>query len=260
MGTGGRGQYHQGLVLVFIHIGKTGGTFLKSRLRQASKAGPTKIRTTRGHAVTLPGAVEEFPDSGVLFAIREPSALFVSAFNSRQRKGQPRLYHEHSKGEARAFARFQSPDELAVALGSIRPSVRREAHRAMSSIYHLRRAYSYYLKDLATLEQYSERIVFIFQTETLNSDLEEFGQRIGSPIRVSEGTDLERHAAPGEQSTDLSRRGRLALERHWRSEFEIYRWTVGYRERILSEPPRLLGVTSVPDSPPSEQASDPNAT
>jgi hypothetical protein len=232
-----------------VHIGKTGGSYLKARLREASRIGPTKILTPRGHTMTLSRAIKQDPDTGILFAIRDPYTLFVSAFNSRQRKGQPRLYNEHTPGEAAAFARFLAPDELAVALGSVRPAVRREAKQAMESISHLRRAYSWYLKDIATLERHADHIVYILQTETLDDDLRDLRRRLDIPIQIPEAvTGLEKHAAPGGQSTDLSSRGRAALRLFWRAEFQLYGWTKGYREQILREPPRLQGVSVPPDA------------
>lgn len=230
-------------MLTFVHIGKTGGSYLKSRLREASAEGPTTILTPRGHGMTLPKAVADNPGTGVLFAVRDPYELFISAFNSRQRKGQPRRYKEHSPAEAEAFARFHSPDELAVALGSLRRGVREEAAGAMRAISHLRRGYSQYLKDIPTLERHAEDISFIFQTETLDDDLQEFARRMEIPVHVPEAVSLlEKHAAPGDQSATLSTRGRLALRHHWGQEFGLYEWSRQYRDQILSEPPRQRGL------------------
>jgi hypothetical protein len=229
--------------LTLIHIGKTGGTYLKARLREASALGPTRIRTTGGHRMTLPRALREEPDTGIIFAIRDPFALFVSAFNSRQRQGQPRRFKEHSAAEATAFSRFSSPNELAVALGSSRPATNAAALEAMSAIYHLQRAYSWYLKSRTRLRRSADHIVFIFRTDTLDDDLREFSQRLEIPIRFPESaTVVDRHAAPGGQSTRLSARGRTALREYWRLEFRLYNWSRRYREQILSEPPRLQGI------------------
>ncbi len=224
--------------LTFIHIGKTGGTYLKRRLRKASRTGPIPIKTSGSHSLTLPRALRKDPETQIIFAIRAPEALFVSAFNSRQRKGQPRRFVEHSPGEALAFERFQTADELAVALGSPRSSVRGNAADAMKEITHLRRGYSWFLKNLTTLERYADRIDFIFQTETLDDDLAIFAHRLGITIpELKKDTPARRHAAPGDQPTSLSRRGRRALRRHWQKEFRIYEWARHHREELLRGQP-----------------------
>jgi len=234
-------------VLTFIHIGKTGGTFLKAHLQEISDAGPTTIRIERGHKVTLARALKHDPDTGLIFAIRDPYAQFVSGFNSRQRKGQPRNNVEHTEAEAAAFAAFQSPNELAEALGSMRPGTRHQAHEAMSAILHLSRGYSWYLKDPKALQRAADHIVFIFQTETLDADLAEFDRRLGVEIPPSPVEEThDKHAAPGWQSTDLSEKGRRGLRRYWDKEFALYAWSADYREQILAGPPRLQGI-SAPD-------------
>jgi hypothetical protein len=234
-------------VLTFIHIGKTGGTYLKAHLRAASDAGPTRIRVERGHPVTLPKALRQNPDTGLVFAIRDPYALFVSGFNSRQRKGQPRNNVEHTEAEAKAFATFPTANDLAEALGSDRTDTRRRAEEAMAAILHLHRAYSWYLKDTLTLQRASDHLVFIFQTESLDTDLAEFDRRLGIDLSGADSA-ADRHSAPGWQSTDLSESGRTELRRYWGKEFAIYDWAADFRKQILDGPPRLQGVTP-PDSP-----------
>jgi hypothetical protein len=56
------------------------------------------------------------PNSEYFFSIKQPDARFKSAFYSRKRKGQPRLYVEWSRHEREMFSIFEHANDLAEAL------------------------------------------------------------------------------------------------------------------------------------------------
>src|SRR5829696_3066808 len=123
----------------FIHIGKTGGTALKSVLRPVFKAGTETplgpVIVHKGHSFRL----RDVPRGDkALFCVRDPVSLFVSAFDSRLRKGQPKFYFEWSPAEAEAFGRFPTPQALAEALASPDRRTRKQAEAAMRAIQHVR--------------------------------------------------------------------------------------------------------------------------
>ena len=53
-----------------------------------------------------------------MFFVRDPISRFVSGFNSRLRKGLPKMYFPWAPGEKLAFSRFATPNQLALALSS----------------------------------------------------------------------------------------------------------------------------------------------
>ena len=69
----------------------------------------------KGHAFKLADVPR---GDKAIFCVRDPLSLFVSAFHSRLRKGQPKFYFEWSPAEAAAFERFPTPQALAEGLGS----------------------------------------------------------------------------------------------------------------------------------------------
>ena len=82
-------------VVHLLHIGKTGGTALKTAL--AGAASPTHVLILEDH----PTRLRSVPvGERVAFFVRDPLTRFVSGFLSRQRKGRPRYFHDWSAEEA----------------------------------------------------------------------------------------------------------------------------------------------------------------
>ena len=110
----------------FVHIGKTGGTAIKHVLRPIFRA---ETETALGKVILHKGHTFKLADvprgDKAIFCVRDPLSLFVSAFHSRLRKGQPKFYFEWSPAEAAAFERFPTPQSLAEGLGQRR---RGDAH------------------------------------------------------------------------------------------------------------------------------------
>jgi len=72
--------------LCMIHIGKTGGTALKSVLSHHNKMQTTDPIELYRHEMTLPILVNSSHITRALFFVRDPVSRFVSAFNSRLRR------------------------------------------------------------------------------------------------------------------------------------------------------------------------------
>ena len=144
-----------------LHIGKTGGTAVKAGL----KAHPDKFRL-HGHSVRL----SDCPRGElVFFALRHPVDRFVSAFNSRLRKGLPRYFYDWSKGEAAAFGQFASANDLAESLSSRNPLRRHRARTAMRNIRHVKTPLDYWLGSTEALLARRADLV-IGETRTLQLD------------------------------------------------------------------------------------------
>ena len=100
-------------VVHMLHVGKTGGTAVKSALRQ--QASPTIKMFLHPHHVSL---ADIPPDDEVFLFLRDPVSRFVSGFESRRREGRPAHYHPWNRHERAAFERFSTAEELALTLAS----------------------------------------------------------------------------------------------------------------------------------------------
>ena len=224
----------------FIHIGKTGGTAIKHALRPLrgteTPFGPIAIH--KGHQFSLADVpTGEF----AIFCMRDPIALFVSAFDSRLRKGQPTFFFEWTPAEAEAFARFPTAQSLALALASTDPDVRPHAEAAMREIRHLRGI----RRALGSTRHVIERrkqIAYLGRQETLDADWQrlravlELPDEVRLPVDPTKAHRRDRSDAP----PPLDEPARAALRQWYWREYEILR--VCERLRAANgwngEPPR----------------------
>lgn len=176
----------------FVHIGKTGGTAVKTALRRAGLAywhdedaatvpatpyGRIQLHRHRFRLRDVP------PGDYAFFCVRDPIARFFSGFYSRLHKGQPRFYVEWSEQERIAFEAFPTPQRLAAALASDDAEERMRAHEAMRHIRHL----GSLVKYLGTPRQLRARmgqILYIATQETLNSDWQQLKSVLELPPRL----------------------------------------------------------------------------
>jgi hypothetical protein len=144
---------------IVLHIGKTGGSYFSDVLAQLKPSGELVNRFS--HGLNAQKAFEMCPNGQIVFVVREPSSLFVSAFNSRLRRGQPRYNVDWSPAEVIAFRIFHTPNELAEALSSADPLRKACANFAMLSIVHVNRCLKFYLRSVDFLEKNKYRIGYI---------------------------------------------------------------------------------------------------
>ncbi len=204
-----------GPVVHFIHIGKTAGSTLVELLR---RHGLDRRVAIHGHEFTL----RDVPvGEQCFFFIRDPVSRFVSAFNSRRREGRPTYVYPHSPGEAEAFARFGTPNDLAEALAAPDSAVRAEADRAFAAIHHLRRGYEHYLVSPAYLAERARDILFIGRQETFGASWDAVRELLG--VAEAGPDSLPRiHAAPPGQSTALSPRAVADLRKRLAGDLAIH--------------------------------------
>jgi hypothetical protein len=225
-GGGGSGYF-------LLHIGKTGGTYLSHILNKKVSVGKGKIRRL-GHKLTLPKGLEKFPARPAVFTVREPLSLFVSAFNSRLRKGQPRYYVEWSREEAIAFELFPTPNDLGEALSSPDPFKRACAEFAMLQIKHVKRGLKWYLGSAELLELNRDRIGFILSQSQLEADVRDFVKKLGLDAeQLDLGADeVTKHATPKQYSRDLSELASANLSRWYEDDIKIYEWCLNNKAAI----------------------------
>jgi hypothetical protein len=196
-----------------LHIGKTGGSALSHVLVENAAAARYRF-VFGGHELTLADVPRGEP---FMFFIRDPLTRFVSAFNSRLREGRPLYRYPWRDEERKAFARFQTPDELAAALSASSRRLRRRAEEAMRGIGHLSTPYSFWLGTADELRERADDAFFIGFQERLDDDFGELKRRLGLPAAAELPRHDAAHRAPAEDPTELGVRARSNLER-WYAE------------------------------------------
>jgi hypothetical protein len=160
----------------FLHIGKTGGSAVKSALHRAISPRYRLLLHGHGRLLTDVPAGDK-----CIFFVRDPLSRFISGFYSRQRQGLPRYRIPWSPGEEDAFQRFASPKALAAALSSSDADIRHAAVAAMNSIQHVRDSYGKWFRDGEYLVSRFSDILFVGSQERLNEDFDRLRELLGLP-------------------------------------------------------------------------------
>jgi len=204
-----------------LHIGKTGGTYTQ-HVFSSIPAARNLVRFL-DHRFTLETALAGFPDEKAVFAIRDPLAIFISGFYSRMRQGQPRHNSPWSPDESVAFAAFQTPNQLAEALGSDQAELRTRAEFSMQAIYHVARCLHFYLGSVTLVRQHRSRISFILRQANLDEDIRRFLEKCGIPCAHTPiHDDAIRHSNPPLLDRTLSPTAVANLTAWYESDLELY--------------------------------------
>lgn len=206
--------------ICILHIGKTGGSFLRSVLHYNKDRWQAPMQLL-GHGATLKNSAKRFgADRQLAFVVRDPVSRFISAFYSRQRQGRPTYQSGWSAEEAAAFLWFEHAEELALALASDAPRRKSAALFAFNAIQHLRTDLRFYLGSLEEMLAERDRIVVCVDLCHLNTHLPTIMARLGVAEFEMPPTP-QAHAAPSPLPS-LSAAAEAALRDHWAEEFELY--------------------------------------
>lgn len=200
-----------------LHIGKTGGTALMAALRQAPPSGSRVL--FHKHYFRL---IDVPLDEQCFFVVRDPVSRFVSGFFSRQRQGRPRYNVPWNAGEEQAFARFATPNALALALSSPDGELRRAAEAAMGNVSHLRDHLHHWFGNEAYLRRRRADILFVGSQEDLASDVVALSAlldvRINLPI-----DDVASHRNPAHVDRELDEEAIANLRTWYRGDYALLR-------------------------------------
>ena len=206
--------------ICMLHIGKTGGSYLRSILKH-NEARWTLPLHLLGHGATLKGTAKRFgADRQLAFVVRDPLVRFSSAFYSRQRQGRPTYQSQWSAEEAAAFLWFETAEELALALASKNEREKSAALFAFNAIQHLKGDLRHYLGGVETLLAARDNIAVCVDLPDLDAHLPKIMACLGVPDYVMP-PNPETHNSPN-QIPNLSPRAEAALRAHWAEEFELY--------------------------------------
>lgn len=215
-----------------MHIGKTGGSYLRSVLQKNATLSAGKCRLLP-HRYTLGSSAQEFGENRrVAFILRSPSERFVSAFYSRQRQGRPTYNSIWSAKEAAAFMWFDTAEELALALDTSSPARLSAAHFAFEAIQHLPRGYRYHFGSEKALMAERENIAMCIELDQLNAHFPEVMARLGCPEYHLPDTPVY-HKAPT-PAPPLSPEAEAALRRFWHGEYRLYDIALSFAQDMFS--------------------------
>ena len=202
----------------FLHIGKTGGSAIRSIL-EGNKETSHYIIKTHGHATSM----RDVPSGEkIIFFLRDPISRFISGFYSRKRKGQPRYNVEWKPLEKKIFTTFKTPNALALALSDTKSSHHDLAINAMDYVQHLRHYDNWYID----FEYFNSRLVDIFFIgfqESLNEDFVKLKAKLSIDSNSLLPTDnIGAHRNPEGLDKHLDSQAKEALLEHYKEDIKFY--------------------------------------
>lgn len=158
----------------------------------------------------------------VFFFLRDPVSRFVSAFNSRQRQGQPRYHSPWNPLEKIAFGHFSTPNDLASALSSTDMDIQTQAQIAMQSIRHVRQSLWSWFGNQEYLGSRAGDIPLIGFQETLADDFERLKSTLSLPreMRLPDD-DFNAFKSPAGLDNELCERAVDNLRRWYRNDYGL---------------------------------------
>lgn len=196
----------------FLHIGKTGGSSIKTALNNYSNS--QYCIYCYHHLIKLKHISSK---DKVIFSIRDPIERFVSAFNFAKDRALP-LGKYFSPTASRYLAYFESADDLALALYSNIENEREIAGKVMLGIPHLREKYWYWFSNKKYLQERLNNLLFIFNCQNLATDFQYFKEKIifEADIKLPSINDSKANVNFNKHNKKLSKIG-IANLRNWYS-------------------------------------------
>ena len=208
---------------VFMHLGKTAGTTVKSVVKSLKEHGEVTPFVT-GHKISLQTVLERFPNAKLSITLRDPLERIISGFNSRLRQGRPIYDRMWTAREAAAFSLFNNVEDYFRACISTREfdiSAARFTTRAVSQVSN---GYARLFADALTVRSHITRFYCIGHISNMQQTL----SGIFSPLAVDPA--YYENVAPmhvsGASSISVlnkfSPHEILALKTYFDAEYQIY--------------------------------------
>jgi len=204
----------------FLHIGKTGGTSLKTALRPYVSFGHYNISLHK-HGFRL----RQLPPGELaVFFLRNPVTRFVSGFNSRLRRGMPRYFVPWTVREKTAFKQFSTANQLALALSATNDDERTAAEYAMHSIAHVKDVYArWFDSEDYFLSRLSDTFFIGFQ-ESLSTDFEKLKLKLGLPSHIQLPCgEIETHKTPASFDQSLEPQAKENLINWYQDDMRFFK-------------------------------------
>jgi hypothetical protein len=174
----------------------------------------------------------------VFFFLRDPIARFVSGFNWRLQVTPTKPPSPRKEAQVAAFAIFQTPDTLGIALADERNPFHNDAITAMNSIGHVRNHYTEWLVSEDYLLSRKDDLLFIGMQEELSDDFEILKTilRLGEEARLPQRDHPRAHRNPVNLDTTLSPISREALQTWYAEDYRLLETCQRLRSRWLQTP------------------------
>ncbi len=219
----------------FLHIGKTGGSALRSALSAGRIRGPWALRLHQHDFLLTDVPLGE----GAIFFLRDPVSRFTSAFFGRLYEGAPAYHFPWSVAERRVFEHFRTPDQLATALSSSSRAERDFAEEAMRSIRHVRSLYREWLISERYLRSRLSDLFFIGFQESLQDDFERLKAKLVlAPGAALPAGDRQANRTPAHLDRSLSEEGEANLRAWYREDQEL----ITLCRELIAANPTLNGL------------------
>lgn len=217
----------------FLHIGKTGGSAVRYALAPHLSSGD-HVMVIGGWTLYLhhhDTKLRDVPEGEkVVFFLRDPTTRFTSGFFSRLRQGRPKYVSPWSPAEAKAFAAFKLPNQLARALSSTEEGERERAREAMTVIEHVKSSYWDWLESEEYLRSRWPDVLFVGFQEQLAEDFEVLKGKLGLTSGVALPTDdLHAHRTPAHLDRTLDAEALKNLREWYKGDDRLIRWVRSLR-------------------------------
>ncbi|MEC9343032.1 MAG: sulfotransferase family 2 domain-containing protein [Pseudomonadota bacterium] len=203
----------------FLHIGKSGGTAIKRRLRDVNRDARRIAVIAHQHKISLADLPRNAP---YFFSVREPVSRFRSAFYSRKRKGQPTAFRDWSPVEAVTFDRFPHANDLAESLFED-GDTGRAAFIAMKSMVHVRKHQHMWFPD-RSIPLDTRPPICVLRQEHLDDDFEDLKRLLRLPAEMKLDKDpAKAHRNDYRQATPLSDKAVANLKAWYAIDVQFYK-------------------------------------
>lgn len=237
----------------FLHIGKTGGSSLKSEFQDAVDLNRAEMLGHPWSMKATQSCTTRQPQNKYIFFVRAPVARYVSAWISRFRYGSPgHPEPDWTEAEKSAYGNFASPDELGCALSSSNSTTRELAVQAIQDISHTHMDLDFYWNGLENLKACISQVYFVGRTEHFDDDTSELVTRLRGDGVMLPGKFKKKseHSTP-KAFDELEQLGSCAVRnlRLWyHKDYEIidYLTSVGKLETSYADEVRRADVPTKP--------------
>jgi hypothetical protein len=222
----------------FYHIGKTGGTNIKMTLVKNFVTYKRKYIYINKYIIILHDHLFGLSDTPVgekiIFFLREPVKRYVSGFNTRLRQEKPFAFVPWDEKEKKAFSKFITPNELALALHSEDCLLRKDAEDAMRNIGHINTSYFDWFIDFDTFIEREKDILFYGFQEHFDDDFNKLKKILGIPGHIYlNKDDLFSHKTPSYLNNKLDEAATKNIEKWYEEDIKFYNYCYKkYRDKV----------------------------